>query len=76
MTDELGHTPKACEREGCENEAVRFYEEANGADTVYVCLEHPDIEQAEDEDGTILNNNGDRVELAVYQCDTNCRVCD
>jgi hypothetical protein len=77
--DELGHTSKQCEREGCTNEASRFYENGKdrrgNIDDFFICLDHEDVERAEEE-GTIVNDNGDRVELAVYACHEGCTVCD
>lgn len=67
------HEAKACSRAGCDNEATRWYEQAGA--TVYVCVEHVDVEQAE-ERGVIVNGEGKEVELAVYQCKEACGICN
>ena len=72
---EFQHVEVMCEREGCTEEAVRFYEE--GAGTAYVCLEHKDVEEAEERgDAMITNKEGKKVELGVYACSEDCRTCN
>jgi hypothetical protein len=72
---EQKHIPVYCSI--CGQEATRWYEEEDGKDdTVYVCLDHPQIQDAE-EKGTLVNAQGKEVELAVYCCsgDCTCDVC-
>ena len=70
------HEPKMCMREGCSEEATRWYEERGYPDeTFYVCTEHPEVAAAEESDARILNSEGKLVELAVYQCAEDCEVC-
>jgi hypothetical protein len=73
--DENLHTPVFCSRPNCMNDATRWYEE--GEKTIYVCLEHEDVEMAEDHgDGFIINKLGKEVEMAVYSCSESCHICN
>lgn len=69
----MKHIPQKCSKPGCKEEATRWYEEGNK--TIYVCLEHEDINEAE-ETGFIKNGLGQTVELAVYSCSDKCQICN
>jgi hypothetical protein len=66
---EIKHKAVRCSKQGCENEATRFYT-LNSID-MYVCLEHPDTEAAE-ESGTYVLPDGTSTELVTYCCDPDC----
>ena len=71
------HIKKTCERDGCSNEATRWYEDPKAAweRPLYVCTDHEDVQKAE-ETGWITNSEGKEVELAVYSCSDDCAVCN
>lgn len=70
----FGHTPIYCQIPKCEEEATRWYHDPKYPNlTFYFCLEHPETEEDEE---IKTNSKGENVEVAVFQCDPDCQICE